>query len=47
MVDTEDGIHEFIPELDELITEGLLIPDEVQIFRYAANEHVKRPRARP
>jgi uncharacterized protein len=39
IVDTEDAIQRFIPELDELITEGLVILDDVEVIKY-----VGRPR---
>lgn len=34
MVDTEEKISAFLPQLDELITEGLVIVDEVRVIRY-------------
>ncbi|MFI6784614.1 DUF190 domain-containing protein [Micromonospora sp. NPDC050276] len=34
IVDTEDRIREFLPQLDELITEGLVILDPVEVIRY-------------
>ena len=39
IVDTEEAIQRFVPELDELITEGLVIIDEVEVIKY-----VGRPR---
>ena len=39
IVDTEEAIQRFVPELDELITEGLVILDEVEVIKY-----VGRPR---
>ena len=40
IVDTEERIREFLPQLDELITEGLVTIDPVEVVRYAgrANE---------
>jgi PII-like signaling protein len=34
IVDTEDRIRAFLPELDELVTEGLVILDPVEVIRY-------------
>src|SRR4051812_25638323 len=34
IVDTEDRVRAFLPELDELITEGLVILDPVEVIRY-------------
>ena len=34
IVDTEEAIQRFIPELDELISEGLVILDEVEVIKY-------------
>jgi len=39
IVDVEDRIRGFLPHLDELVTEGLVILDEVEVIRY-----VGRPR---
>jgi uncharacterized protein len=39
IVDTDERIRAFLPELDELITEGLVIIDDVEVFKY-----VGRPR---
>src|SRR5438445_6433516 len=33
IVDAEDKIIEFLPELDDLIDEGLVIIDEVEVYR--------------
>jgi uncharacterized protein len=35
IVDTEDKIDGFLPELDGLIDEGLVIIDDVEVHRYA------------
>jgi PII-like signaling protein len=35
IVDTEDKIDGFLPELDGLIGEGLVIIDDVEVHRYA------------
>jgi uncharacterized protein len=39
IVDAEDRIRAFLPQLDELVTEGLVIIDPVEVIRY-----VGRPR---
>ncbi|RAV03722.1 DUF190 domain-containing protein [Mycolicibacter senuensis] len=38
IVDTEERIRAFLPQLDELVTEGLILLDEVEVVR-----HVGRP----
>ncbi|GAA0360056.1 DUF190 domain-containing protein [Microbispora corallina] len=35
IVDAEDRIRAFLPQLDELITEGLVVLDPVEVIRYA------------
>ena len=34
IVDGRDAIDRFLPQLDELITEGLVIVDEVEVVKY-------------
>jgi len=34
IVDTEDRIRAFVPELDELVTEGLVVLDACEVIRY-------------
>ncbi|WP_419997845.1 DUF190 domain-containing protein [Streptomyces boninensis] len=34
IVDTEERVRGFLPELDELVGEGLVILDEVEVIRY-------------
>ena len=34
IVDTEEAIQSFLPDLDELITEGLVILDDVEVIKY-------------
>ncbi|HWB36033.1 MAG TPA: DUF190 domain-containing protein, partial [Rugosimonospora sp.] len=34
IVDTEEKIRDFLPELDELVGEGLVIVDRVEVVRY-------------
>src|ERR1700731_2108593 len=35
IVDDADRIREFLPQLDELVTEGLIILDDVEVIRYS------------
>lgn len=37
IVDRPDAIAAFLPQLDELITEGLVILDDVQVIKYAGH----------
>ena len=34
IVDSDERIQAFLPELDELITEGLVIIDDVEVLKY-------------
>ena len=34
IVDTAERIEEFLPQLDELISEGLVILDDVEVVKY-------------
>ena len=34
IVDEEEKVRAFLPQLDELVTEGLVIVDPVQVIRY-------------
>jgi uncharacterized protein len=34
VVDTAERISSFLPQLDELVTEGLVVLDEVRVVRY-------------
>jgi PII-like signaling protein len=38
IIDTEDRIRAFLPQLDELVTEGLVILDEVEVMRYVGRD---------
>jgi len=40
IIDADERIQAFLPELDELITEGLVIIDDVEVLKY-----VGRPRS--
>jgi PII-like signaling protein len=39
IVDTEDRVRAFLPQLDELVTEGLMILDDCEVVRYAGREN--------
>src|SRR5438067_6982888 len=48
IVDAEERIRAFLPELDELVAGGLAFLDEVQVVRYlAGDERRRRYRGRP
>ncbi|MEU6356237.1 DUF190 domain-containing protein [Streptomyces sp. NPDC047072] len=38
IVDTEDRVREFLPQLDELVAEGLVILDDCEVIRYVGQE---------
>lgn len=38
IVDTEDRVRAFLPELDELVTEGLVVLDPCEVIRYTARD---------
>jgi len=38
IVDTEASIHEFLPVLDAMVTEGMITLENVQVLRYRASE---------
>jgi PII-like signaling protein len=38
IVDTHDRIHAFIPQLDDLVTEGLVILDDCEVIRYIGRD---------
>lgn len=43
IVDTEDKIRGFLPQLDELISEGLVIVDPVEVIRYVGRSQQAVP----
>jgi PII-like signaling protein len=45
IVDAAERIDDFLPQLDELITEGLVILDDVEVVRYVGNPDKTRARA--
>jgi PII-like signaling protein len=38
IVDTHDRIHDFLPQLDELVSEGLMILDDCEVIRYVGRD---------
>ncbi|BDM74017.1 UPF0166 protein (plasmid) [Streptomyces nigrescens] len=44
IVDTEDRIRAFLPQLDELVSEGLVILDECEVIRYTGRGEEGRKR---
>lgn len=38
IVDDAERVQAFLPELDELVTEGLVILDDVQVIKYVGRE---------
>lgn len=38
IVDAEERVRAFLPQLDELVTEGLVILDDCEVIRYAGRE---------
>ncbi len=44
IVDDAERINDFLPQLDELITEGLVILDDVEVVRYIGNPGKKGKR---
>jgi uncharacterized protein len=38
IVDTEDRVRAFLPQLDELVTEGLVMLDPVEVVRYVGGD---------
>ncbi|MFJ8109628.1 DUF190 domain-containing protein [Streptomyces sp. NPDC096132] len=41
IVDTEDRVQAFLPQLDELVTDGLVVLDECHVVKYAG--HAGKP----
>lgn len=42
IIDSADRIDAFVPQLDDLITGGLVILDDVEVIHYVADEHRKK-----
>ncbi|MFE9118478.1 DUF190 domain-containing protein [Streptomyces sp. NPDC007172] len=41
IVDDEERVRAFLPQLDELVTEGLVMLDDCEVVRYAGREAAK------
>jgi PII-like signaling protein len=39
IVDAPDLVRAFLPQLDELVDEGMVILDEVEVIRYVSRSH--------
>jgi PII-like signaling protein len=42
IIDTGERIDEFLPQLDELVSEGLVILDDVEVIRYVGRDATSR-----
>jgi hypothetical protein len=38
IIDTEKRVRAFLPRLDELVTEGLVVLDDCEVIRYTGRE---------
>lgn len=45
IVDTDERIRSFLPQVDELVTEGLVMVDEVEVLKYVSRTagDIRRP----
>ena len=43
IVDSETRVREFLPQLDELVTEGLVTLDECEVIRYVGRDGNREP----
>ena len=43
IIDSPDRIRNFLPQLDELVIEGLVTVDEVEVIRYVGREQANQP----
>ncbi|WP_369166813.1 DUF190 domain-containing protein [Streptomyces sp. R28] len=43
IVDTEERVRAFLPQLDELVAEGLVTLDECEVIRYVGRHATPRP----
>lgn len=39
IVDSEERVRNFLPQLDELVDEGMIILDDVEVIRYVGKSH--------
>lgn len=44
IVDNVDYINNFLPYLDEMVQEGLITLEDVQVIKYVRNNHKKGPK---
>ena len=42
LVSSDDRIRAFLPEVEELVTEGLVMLDEVEVIKYAGRESTEQ-----
>jgi len=42
IVDDEQRIRDFLPQLDEIVEEGLVILDPVEVYRYVGRDRTSR-----
>ena len=47
IVDDADRIRAFLPQLDEIVEEGLVILDEVEVIKYIGRRHDRPERHHP
>lgn len=39
IVDSEDRVREFLPQVEDIIDQGMIILDEVEVIRYVGKKH--------
>ncbi|MFC9930585.1 DUF190 domain-containing protein [Streptomyces sp. NPDC127190] len=47
IVDTEERVRDFLPQLDELVGSGLVVLDGCEVIRYVGREATTGPKSRP
>lgn len=47
IVDDADRVRAFLPQLDEIVEEGLVMIDEVEVIKYVGRKHEKAATAHP
>ncbi|HEY3869756.1 MAG TPA: DUF190 domain-containing protein [Actinocrinis sp.] len=47
MVDDAARIRAFLPQLDEIVEEGLVMIDEVEVIKYVGRKHEQAATAHP
>jgi PII-like signaling protein len=45
IVDTDERIRAFLPQVDELVSEGLVMVDQVEVIKYASRDTDRGPHA--